>query len=370
MAQRPYRGARARKRNRLLLVLTLVLLVLIVGTVVFFALQEYIVFTADGFRFDFPHTAQGEPTTEPPATEPPPQVIIEEPATTTTQPTTNLPPQKPQGLTQAVLVAHDAYVPSSPLSDEIFHQAVMIQDRDGVAHIPTDAYGENPTAQQQALADAMAGTGDVAVFSYFRNHEGAARARRFAITVAGGATWLDGNSNRWLSPYESDFENGYADVDEETWAANPNAFRVGYGLIQTCQELEVREIVLQNFHFPTYGKLSLINYPEDDSPQLRQEIITQRAIAVRLSLASTATTQPLLSCVLTETAAALFVDEVSGQNVMELAHQFDILYVPTDDPNFDTGPLYEVVAGTSCRIGLWLTSHTAPQREIDFILVS
>ena len=376
MAYQPYRGRRGNRHGRFILALSLILVLLIAAAVLFFVVQEYIVFTAEGFRFDFPSKTQQ--TTAPPVDTPAslPQIIIETPVTTV-PPTTAPPPpaiEKRPGLTNALLVDDDKYVDAA-LPDGANRKAVYIQDRDGIPRIPSGFDFDTVTPAQEALLQALEGTSDVAVLSYFRNHAGAARARPFAVTVAGGQTWLDLNGNRWLSPYRTGLDSSDAGMSQETWRISPDAFRIGENYLTLAHSQGLGELVLTNFHFPTVGQLNIIAHPAENTAETRVEAITQEAIKLRTrtdtlaALALTDTPQPLLSCLLTEAAASLFVDEVSGQSVVELARSFDILYVPTTDPDYDVGPLYEVIDGLDCRIGLWLRSDTVPQREIDFILV-
>ena len=376
MAYQPYRGKRGNRRGRFILALSLILVLLIAAAVLFFVVQEYIIFTAEGFRFDFPSRAQQ--TTAPPIDTPTslPQVIIETPATTVPPTTAPSPPaiEKRQGLTNALLMDYDKYVDAA-LPESTNRKAVYIQDRDGIPRIPTGFDFDTVTPEQEALLQALKGSSDVAVLSYFRNHEGAARARPFAVTVAGGQTWLDHNGNRWLSPYRTGLGSSAAGMSDEVWRVSPDAFRIGENYATLAHSQGLGELVLTNFHFPTVGQLDIIAHPVENTAEARVEAITQEAAKLRKHLdifASQAladTPQPLLSCLLTEAAASLFIDEVSGQSVAELARYFDILYVPTADPDYDVGPLYEVIDGLDCRIGLWLRSDTSPMRELDFILV-
>ena len=376
MAYQPYRGKRGSKRGRLILALSLILVVLVAAAVLFFVLQEHIVFTAEGFRFDFP--AKAQQTTVPPddtATSLPP-VVIETQPTTAPPPTTAPAPviEKRSGLTNALLFDYDTYADAA-LPDGADRKAVYLQDRDGIPRIPSEFDFDTATPEQEALFEALEGTSDVAVLSYFRNHAGAARARAFAAVVAGGQTWIDHNGNRWMNPYRTGLPESESGLTHEEWLVSPDARRMGQDYAGLTLARGLGELVLTNFHFPTVGQLGIIVYPEYDSVEARVDTLAGEAQWLRGYLDTLQGSiggdapQPLLSCLLTEAAASLFIDEVSGQSVAELAHAFDILYVPTADPDYDVGPLYEVIDGTDCRIGLWLSSGTAPAREIDFILV-
>lgn len=361
MAYRPYRGQHKNRRNRILLMVT-VLLLLIIGGIGFFAAQQYVVFTADGFRFDFPFN-QGR-ATEPPATGPQgtlPTPIIEGTEPTeppTTVPPTTAPPEKREGLTRARLVPFDDYADVA-LPQGAVQKAVYIKDESGALRLPLVDVGRSafpePTQDQLDAAEQLRATGDIAVISVYRDHDNAARWRANAITVEGGQTWLDAQRNRWLNPYA---QSGATDTPDGTMLADD--------LIARCAQLELGEVVLTSFQFPTQGRLDLIHYG-DQAATPKTDALSAAADSLRQRFPERS--PMLLSCLLTETAALEYIDQAAGQDVRALAQSFDILYVPTADPDYDTGPLMSYIDGTGCRIGLWLAQDSLPQRQIDCILV-
>jgi hypothetical protein len=344
---RPYRGRRPHPRRGLIFVIIGVAVLLCVA--LYFALQEFIVFDAEGFRFAFPFSAT-EPTTGPPVDEPPPTVVIEgtttEPATEATHPPTTAPPVR--GLTRATLdTAWDGVTPVTQGT------AVMIKDVDGVWRVPLPEVSGEGTAAQLAAAEALRGSGAAGVISVFRDHENAAAYRDHAVKVASGKTWLDAGYNRWLSPYARSDDPG-----------NPDGTTLAALLIEQCGALGLGEAVLTSFQFPTDGQVGLIDWGADAGAD---KIAALTADAERLRQAADAA-GIALTCVISEGTAATYVNAETGQSVTELAAYFDAFYVETGDPDYDINPLLEVIQGTGCRVGLWLKGESLPAREIDVIL--
>ncbi len=341
---KPYRGSKKSRNNRLLIILIALLLVLAVLTV-FFVAQEYIVFTSEGFKFDFPFLRDNEPpTSEPPTTINSSDINLE--IENTTKPPTTAPTTMPPAVDfsiRAMLIAPDDVADFSA-DEPINGFAVYIRNTDGVLTIPS-AGGDTPTAGQTAFAATIKGSyaRKVAIVSALRDAVGPRANKSNALKTSSGATWLDREYIPWYSAYAGG-------TTEQLVAAVDAASLAGFD-----------EVLLTNMQFPTLGKIDLIMFGNDDSPDNRVKAITSLAEAAAIE------DGPRISVLLTETAATQLVDYAAGQDVRALAKHCAALYVSTQKADFDLSALQEAVQGSGCKIGLLYTGQDAPQCD-DYII--
>lgn len=360
----PYRGNRSRKKYTLAIVLLSVILLLLIAVIVFFIAQEYIVFNADGFRFDIPLLKKpqyvdpgttepgddglnleiGDPTDPPPtaagATEPEPTAPVTEPVTEPVY-------------TSAFYMASEDFSDfvRQPQEELATGYALMVKDTDGLWRIPAS---EEPTREQTAIADGVSALrGDaiscVAIATVYRDDTGPRADRQNALRTHSNVIWLDRDSITWYNPY------------------HPAAEEVLLSLVEQCVDAGFDEILLRDLIFVTWSKkLDLVNFGEEDSPQARRDRITQLAQRAASRLKDL-NPDCRLSVLLTDEAALNQADDLAGQDIRLLAEHCDVLYVETGDAGLDVSHLESAIEGTGCRIGLYLTGDSLPTGTRDFI---
>ena len=351
MAYKPYRGSGYYGRRRHRIFVLLLLLLLFAAVFMFFYMQEYIVFTADGFRFSF--GAQDDET-DPSVSDPdtPPDLVIDDPVdppadndnpadTDITEPNTpdDEPDAEPAESTHALWVegpdALDGALPRDPLNA----LALTVKDFDGLSVLDNTAVSDAVSALLQDGGRA------VALASALRDDTAPRNDIEVAVRTGSGARWLDYDYVSWLNPYSE----GTADVL--------------IALAQACYDAGFEELVLQNFQFPTVGRTELISY--GDQAESRTEALTALLAAVREG----APEGLAISVVLTDEAAASLQDESAGQDAALLAEHCAHLYVQTGDPAFDLTALTDAVSGTGCVPALLLSGSQAPESVENYILV-
>lgn len=349
MAMKPYRGSGYYGRRRRKLVVFLLLLLLLIGVFVFFYAQEYIVFTADGFRFSFRASQPAEPDPEPVT---PPDIVIDEPVDPPepnpdpdpvpddTPDDDNPPPEQTYQPTRALWVPKTAdFVPGN-IAEPLNGLAMTIKDVDGALVLSADS-----SVSSAVSALRQSGGRAVALASALRDNTAPRNDFSLSVRTHNGVRWLDYNYISWVNPYAE----GAADF----LAA----------LAQSCYDAGFDELVLQNFQFPTVGKTSLLNYGQQ--PLSRTEALSALLSAVR----ERAPDELEISVVLTDTAASSLVDADAGQDVSLLAPHCAHLYVAAADPAFDLSALQTAMADSGCKPALLLSAQTPPEQELEYILL-
>lgn len=346
MSHKPYRGSGYYGRRRHRIFFLLVLLLLLAAIFLFFYMQEYIVFTADGFRFSFPSHEAAPPDDD---VDDSPDLIIEDPvdppddnsgSTGPNEPDEPGEPVTPAVETRALWVDGVDALDSALLQDPYTALALTVRDYDGVSIL------DGSTAAADAVSSlAESGGRAVAMVSALRDNTAPRNDINVAVCTGSGARWLDYNYISWLNPYAE----GTADVLIK--------------LAQDCYNAGFDELVLQNFQFPTVGRTELISYGN-------QELSRTEALTALLEAVCEGAPDDLsISVVLTDTAAGSLRDENAGQDVALLAPLCARLYVQTDDPTFDLSALQAAIDDMDCTAALLLNGQQPPENVQGFILI-
>jgi len=340
-----YRGSRRRKRNRIKIIILVLLLLVVVSIAALFLLQDAIVFTSEGFRLPF---GREEKPAEDPADLPddvPLEIEDPQPTPGLPQPSQPTQPEEPQPAPDPVPEispeVHALLFPGSSLltdreavlqqSDGYDHLALRVKASDGVSLLDDAAHKDGTSPDAAAFSQALEGVElpKIAMLSALRDNVRPRTVyRASALKVSSGSTWLDREYTAWFDP-----------AGKDTLAALT-------AQLEACKAADFTQVVLENFHYPTAGKLQLINYGEGT---IRQQALTRLAADLRQA------TDLELGLVLTQTAAENLLDDVSGQDVAELAQYFDVLYIPAADFSVDTALVENAVADTDCRVALLVT---------------
>lgn len=338
-----YRGSRRRRRNRIrALVLGLLLLVVLAAAALFF-FGEHAVFTYDGFRFPFTRQEEPDASDPVPSDEEPGDYQLEieepdaeEPSVDADEPVAGDPAQPVR--TQALLVTGEALLTDKEGLLERFSRsgcaqlAFVVKTPDGLSLVDDDDVSDGVSDQAAVFAlelDSLE-MGKVAVISALRdNVRPRVSHRSSALKLESGSTWLDREYYAWFDP------------------AGEDTLSCLLATVRACEAAGFEQVVLDNFCYPTAGKLELLDYGDAEA---RREALTALAQGLREG------TRLQLGLILTETAALELRDEVSGQDVAALAPYFDRVYVP--DVGADPSLSDAAVAGTDCRVGLYLTGSS------------
>lgn len=357
-----YRGSRRRRRNRIKIILLILLLLVVIGLAALFLLQDAVIFTSDGFRFAF--SSQEEPEQTESGDQPGDiQLEIEDPQPGSDQlmpPNTSAQPQQPsqpveQPLpepvelpqTAALLLDGTALLTDSAgvlrqISQGSFVQmALQVKTPDGLALLDDGDVKDGVREEAESFLHALdhVDVPKIAVISALRDNVRPRTGHRAsALHTASGATWLDREYISWFDP------------------AGADTLECLLAMIRACEAAGFEQVVLQNFHYPTAGKLELIDYGDDQS---RRTALSELARQLR-----DATDMPL-GLVLTETAASDLLDGTSGQDVAELAQYFDLFYVPASGFDADVSAVEHAAEGTQCRVGLLLDQAAVPPVGFD-----
>ncbi len=345
-----YRGGRGRRRARLRIVLLALALVILCAIAALFFLQDGAIFTADGFHFSFGKKDDPAPSGQDsdPADLPDVPLEIEDPSGSGSGETgeNGTKPQTPAEPLRALLFPGTDLLTGDDLTSaaESAHctaLAFQIKGPDGLSLVD-DGAQNGVSDQTEAFFQALSALDGekAAVFSALRDDvRPRAIYRASALHTQSGATWLDREYIAWFDPMGRDTLSSLA------------------AQIEACRAAGFTQVVLQNFSFPTAGKLDLIDLGDTLS---RPAALTALAQALRERCPDVP-----LGMILTEAAAENFLDGTSGQDVAELAQYFDVLYVPAADFSADLSALDSAAEGTGCRIGLYVTGVSAAPAELD-----
>jgi len=356
MAYRSYKGRGVSRRNKLMIALCCLVLLLTAAVVAFFALQEFIVFTSDGFSFRFPWQQEEDPPQQDdlPEEDDLSGVIFDIPQQEDNPDgSADTPPSVQDAAYTGALMADASQLLQQSQRDALTAQlspksrinsiAVSVKDSDGIWLLPSDSvyYTDLPDVQgrdadalaEAALALDQAGVRTVAVVSALKDNLAPRSFRNLSVQTENGVTWLDHQYISWLDPYAPDTAEHLKAV------------------IDACCDAGFDEVVLDNFQFVTAGKTGLIRYRESDlSP-------AQALTALAQALADHAASRGVaLSLILTETAAASGTDQSAGLDLSLLAPHFRCLYA------------YSPVTGTEGNAGRLLPQGQDTAALRNFIL--
>lgn len=332
----------------MLLVLTVLIVLAAAAALI---LQDHVVFTPDGFYFDFQKPTQEAQTPDTDigqddSAEDVPLVIEDgssnSPTTPDPTPEDSVPgsPSEREPFS-ALLATPEQIISGETLPTSYDALAVTVKGTDGVMWVADSMNAENGTADVAAdFRSALSGsdTYKIAVASALLDPLRPRYIdRTSALKVESGSIWLDWDYCSWFSPYET----GTAEYLK--------------ALLQSCADAGFNEVVLTDFQFPTRGKTELINYGT-------QSVGKAEALA---SLAQQLKRNDLtVSCLLTDTAASGGKDEAAGQDAALLAKTFGKVWVRCSSPG-DTASLRAQLGDNA--VALWLTTESTAQNLPDHI---
>lgn len=356
-----YRGSRRKRQNRIKIILLVLLLLVVVGLAALFLLQDTVIFTTDGFHFPFSDREGGQKDDlpldpddvhleiedpQPGAADlhrPEAPTAPTEPAAPQEQPTQ--PAELPR--TAALLLNGSAILEDRAdvlrrISEGAYSQlALQVKSPEGISLVNDGLVKEGISPDAAAFAEALEGMDlpKTAVISALRdNVRPRTGYRASALKLASGSTWLDREYLSWFNP------------------AGKDTLSCLLASVEACEAVGFEQVILQNFRYPTAGKLELIDYGDAQS---RRSALSELARQLRES------TQMPLGLVLTEEAATGLLDGTAGLDVAELAQYFDVLYAPASDFSADLSALDAAVDGTSCRVGLAVTGSAPLPADFD-----
>lgn len=348
---------RGRKKGRRLLILLLVLLItagVLAGG--YFYLQEHIVYTADGFYFDFPFLSGKEPTTP----EDVPLVVDDgsekeedDPKEPEDKDEEETPPESAPAVT--AMEGDLSLIGDASYRTQLITQAqnagcnalvFTVKDEEGRVGIPTDS----AIAQQAGSAQPYDGVAEglaelkeagfslTARLSVCRDNIVPRALRDNALRTQSGAVWMDYNNITWLAP-----------------SASQTGEYMGQ-LLTSCQSLGFDGVILSNLGYPPRGKTNLIVTDKDAD---KEALTTQLLQQIQQTAGEMTVTVEL-----SDTAAQSLTDAMTGQNPMQLREYCDALLVnaESETDSFVQDLITQVENGSSCRIALALPEgSTLPQ---------
>lgn len=347
---------RARTTRRRLLIGLLVFIVLLLAAVVgFFFLQEYIVATPEGFRFEFPFS-QPAGGAEDPASSPNGQADApEDPDSTPDEPAApEEPEEEPESFTQAI-EGDIAQVGDANYRAQLLTQAQQsgantlvftVKDANGSVYIPTDSALANQigaVAADASVAEGLqalrqSGMHLTARLSANRDNLGARGMRDSALQTSSGAIWLDYDMIPWLAP-----------------SGAQTAEYLGQ-LAASCQQLGFDGLLLTNVGYPVRGRTNLITTDQNAD---KAALVTQMVSSIRSRVPDMT-----LAIELTDEAATAFSDANSGQVVNSLKAVCDQLVIATDTAEDSTVQSLRSVVETqdsACRVAVSLPASANPR---------
>ena len=358
-----YKGSRRRKRNRIRVLLLILLLLVVVGAAVLLFLPDRAIFTSDGLRLPFGRQ------TEPPEDGLPDdfELVIEgdpsgtgapspiEPTPSDPQPGPASPPEELDVPAEEPLYAfyadgfaflQDPSAVLTQMTDSGCRQlALRVKDGEGNTLVPDGEGAQGgvlPQAGDFAAAVKQLSSPPAVVLNALRdNVRPRTLYRASALHTGSGAIWLDRSYLSWFDPTGKDT------------AANLIT------QINACAALGAGQVILIDFQFPTVGKVELINFSHISS---RTAALTQLAGRLREG------TEIELALLLTDEAAKNLLDGSAGQDVMELAQYFDLLYV-NPASGADPAILEEALRDTDCRVGLYAPAAHIPQSPAGSVVL-
>lgn len=305
------------------MLLTLLLLLVIIGAVIFLALQRYMVYDADGnLRLDLPGWGEsGAASNENPVSSEDVNIIIDKKDPEPPAGGEGAAPDEPETVVRGALQLQDVPLTDWPAALERMQGAdvgavcLTVKDDQGVVYVDSAAaaaISRRLVAAKEATRKAVADlTADEAV------HSAVARisclqdsrapildVRALGLRQRSGYLFYDDAGASWLNP------------------AGEAVLRYLSGLARDCAELGFDEILLTNVAYPVSGNVEQIRYGENS----RGENLVALVQTVRAALEG----YPVkLSLELPAEVILNGEDEISGQNLSRLAPLVDCIYART-----------------------------------------
>lgn len=357
---RRYTGSRRRKKRHMLLgmLILLLVLVLVAGGFYLYAHWTELPVWLHMTEEEKPNSNADDPADSQTPSDPDGDfdLIIEDPATPDDAPDA---PETPEltwvyaWYAQGAALLEDTPGVLTDFRDSGLPQlAVLVKDAEGYALLPNadaeqGAVSEQAEAFARALSDAKTALEEapVAILPALRDNLRPRKLyRSSALHVDSGATWLDRNYEAWFNPAGKDTEACLL------------------AQLEACAAQGFSHVILTDFQYPTLGKTELIDYGDISS---RAAALTD--LARRISEKSPVS----LGLLLTDAAAQDLLDSDAGQDVMELAQYFDVLYADASDADIDLEPLKQALSETECRLGVFAPwGSPVADNTLDMVLMS
>lgn len=358
-----YYGRKRSLKRRLTVFLLAVLLVLMALAAGFFYLQEYIVYTADGFRFDFPFLRPDNQPSQPEPDQQPEQIpLVTEDGEQgedkkDSQEEGQKPEDKPEQPPAQSLAAHWAAGELARVNDPAYRAQLMdwarqtgcdalvftVKTPNGQVLIPTDSaiaaqvgsVNADPAVAEGLAALKAEGFRLVARLSANRDNIAPRALRENVVATYNGVTWMDYDYLTWMAP------------------SGPNTAEYLGQLAASCKQLGFDTLLLADLGYPTRGKTSIVGTDRqaDRAGLTAQMIQSLRASAGEMKIAAE----------LTETAATQLTDAEAGQDVTQLAAVCDwlVMALPfAEDPA--AAPLRQALTESDCQLLLSLPADMLP----------
>ena len=329
VASKGYQNYRGRRLTRDKLLIALLVLILL-GACLFLAAQRFIVYNDDGsmrlelpfLQLDLPMLLPEQEETDPPPEEEPPQTVdlVIEPPAEPAEPEAE-PEPEPPAFGERRLVELEALPADAPALAETLSAAgangFLCRVRDNTGRI----FFSTPTGQEKAVSAGEAETEQLRVLCAA---EGVAAARfncfhdsyyafvnmaAAAICQSSGYVWYDNMSYFWLDP------------------AKEQARSYVTSLAVECAQMGFDELLLEEMHYPTAGKLQKISYQNNTIGKTDALVLFLTELKAAL--------EPYgirLSLLLGEDLLNAGSNAESGQDLAALLPLVDAVYTVTGDP--------------------------------------
>lgn len=352
-----YKGRGRLTRRRLLLLLPILLVALLVGVIGFFFMQEYIVYTSEGFRFDFPfaHSGGEKPGKDPAPVTPPDDADQPETPDDGKEPDEpEEPPVEPEAPATHAIEGDLAQVGDAAYRSQLLASAQQsgantvvftVKTPNGKVLIPTDSAlaaqvgsaAGDPAAAAGLQALKEGGLRLTARLSVSRDNIAPRALRDSALQTKSGAVWMDYDNITWLAP------------------SGPQTAEYLGQLAASCQSLGFDGLLLTDLGYPPRGKTNLI---VTDKEADRTVLVAQLVREIRTRAGGMT-----VAVQLTDAAATSLVDEATGQAVEKLREVCDqiVMAVPTADAATVQAMRTAVeTAGSTCQVALSLPAAAQP----------
>lgn len=312
-----YKGRRTSREKKMALTAVIVILISLL-IIAFFVLPEYIVFTAEGFRFTFQK----------------PSETIDEGGTDNNVDgdnnfnividgkDPNQPSENPIDIPVLVGVGDDiSHILAESYRNGLVSAALQrganmlcfnVKDIDGVMQIPlVSGYSSqgSEAANAPEIRDAISDLGQQDIYLAARVSalcdNLAPRAHSEMAVKTSGVTWLDRNNKSWIDPYTSAAAEYLSDI------------------VSACSAAGFDMVILDHLSFPIEGKTDLAEYLAPDGIENRTLAIAETLKTVK----ATADEEGIALAVTLEIMSLIESDaEVTGQSVAELAQYCHTIY--------------------------------------------
>ncbi len=295
------------------LVAALVLILLCAGGVLVF--QNFLVFDEDGAHLSMPFGRIDLPEVKQPDKEP-----VTPPSSSSGEPegsedgedgvpdyVIDVPEVVP-----AELALHGRAFDARALQNEEF-SALGEGERPVLAVKPVNSaalYSRADSAGVAMVREKIAGRDAVARISCYADTD-KAEDKALAVMSVSGWPWQDPDGNRYLDPF------------------NQEVTAYLTATVTDCADMGFTEIVLDDVHFPTYGRVTRVDYPAGvDTPQNRVQAISAFLDAAAAALEGKSVT---LAISLPVELIVNGKDDVAGWDLAEIVTRVDRIYVPVKD---------------------------------------